>query len=188
MFKAAILLMAVLTLSVLTISIGQQQQTADASHKFFLATVLQYINSDTQKSIYSPYMSSEDFTRLRVKDQTTLESTYVTMAKGLPGPAGVEFKSSQAIVDNAAKVKSMGFTFIEFNLESSVSPSWDNNNVVAAMKKAADATHAQGLKFAAAPSKSYLSTYGTQIAPFSDRMHIQAQSLQDNGVQAYSED
>jgi len=55
------------------------------------------------------------------------------------------------------------------------------------MKKAADAAHAQGLKFRATPSKSYTTQYGDQIAPLVDYSHIQAQSLQDNGIKAYSD-
>ena len=82
-------------------------------------------------------------------------------------------------------MKDLGFNAIEFNLESGLSPSWDNNNVVAAMKKAADAAHAQGLKFRATPSKSYTTQYGSQIAPYADYYHIQAQALQDNGITAY---
>ncbi|HJU34250.1 MAG TPA: hypothetical protein VJ695_03920, partial [Nitrososphaera sp.] len=65
--------------------------------------------------------------------------------------------------------------------------SWDNNNVVAAMKKAADAAHAQGLKFRATPSKSYTTQYGSQIAVYADYYNIQAQALQDNGIKAYSD-
>jgi hypothetical protein len=95
--------------------------------------------------------------------------------------------SSSEIVENAKRVKDLGFGAIEFNLESGLSPSWDNNNVVAAMKKAADAAHAQGLKFRATPSKSYTTQYGSQIAVYADYYHIQAQSLQDNGIKAYSD-
>ena len=47
------------------------------------------------------------------------------------------FKSSKAIVDNATRVKDLGFDFIEFNLESGLSPLSDYNNVVSAMKSAA---------------------------------------------------
>jgi hypothetical protein len=89
-------------------------------------------------------MGSEDLTRLRVQNRDTLKSDYVTAAKSLPGPAGVVFKSSQQIVENAKRVKDSGFNAIEFNLKSGLYPDWDKNNVVAAMKRAA---HDQGLKF-----------------------------------------
>ena len=82
-------------------------------------------------------MSSGDFTRLRVQNGDNLKSDYVTAAKGLPGPSAVAFMSSQEIVENAKRVKDLGFNAIEFNLESGLSPSWDNNNVVTAMKRAA---------------------------------------------------
>ena len=161
--------------------------TPSSSGKFFLALFLQYVDRDTQINIYKPNMGSEDHTRLRVQNDDTLKSDYVTAAKSLPGPAGVAFKSSQQIVENAKRVKDLGFNAIEFNLESGLSPDWDKNNVVAAMKRAAQAAHDQGLKFRATPSKSYTTEYGSQIAPYVDYYHIQAQSLQDNGVKTYSD-
>ena len=161
------------------------EEPSTTSHKFFLALFLQYVNRDAQTNIYRPNMDSGDFTRLRVQNGDQLKSDYVTAAKNLPGPAAVAFMSSQEIVENAKRVKDLGFTAIEFNLESGLSPSADNNNVVAAMKKAADAAHAQGLKFRATPSRSYTTQYGAQIAPYADYYHIQAQALQDNGITAY---
>lgn len=161
--------------------------TTSTQPKFFLALFLQYVPRDNQTNIYAPNMADNDQTRLRVRDQSTLDPEYISAAKNLSGPAGVTFKSSQAIVDNAKRVKDMGFDFIEFNLERGLSPSSDYNNVVSAMKKAADAAHAQGLKFRAIPSRSFTTEYGSQIAPFVDYYHIQAQSLQDNGIKAYSD-
>ena len=179
----SIFLMAVLSLSVATLGMAAGS-TANAQ-KFFLALFLQYVNRDAQVNIYGPNMSSEDFTRLRVQNGDQLKSDYITAARNLPGPSGVAFMSSQEIVENAKRIKDLGFTTIEFNLESGLSPSSDNNNVVGAMKKAADAAHAQGLKFRATPSRAYTTQYGAQIAPFSDYYHIQAQALQDNGITAY---
>ncbi len=155
--------------------------------KFFLALFLQYIDKDNQTNIYGPNMADNDQTRLRVLDESELKPDYVLAAKNLTGPAGVTFRSSQAIIKNAELVKNLGFDFIEFNLEQGLSPPSDYNNVVAAMKNAADATHAQGLKFRAIPSQSFTGQYGFQIAPFVDYYHIQAQSLQNNGVTAYSD-
>ena len=131
-------------------------------------------------------MGSEDMTRLRATNGA-IKSDYVQSSLSLPGPAGVSFISSQEIINNAKKVKDLGFTFVEFNLESGLSPDSDNNNVVGAMKNAAQAAHQQGLKFLAAPSRGYTTNYGSQIAPFSDYYHIQAQSLQQKGVKAYSD-
>jgi len=155
--------------------------------KFFLALFLQYVNKDNETNIYAPNMDDNDQTRLRVLDQSTLRPGYVTAVKNLSGPAGVTFKSSEAIADNAKRVKELGFDFIEFNLEEDLSPSSDSNNVVSAIKMAADAAHAQGLKFRATPSKSFTTQYGSQIAPHVDYYHIQAQTLQDNGIKAYSD-
>ncbi|HJU35208.1 MAG TPA: hypothetical protein VJ695_08815, partial [Nitrososphaera sp.] len=165
--RAAIFLMIAATLTLSIATIGMTTTTADAE-KFYLALFLQYVKREAQVNIYQPNMSSEDFTRLRVQNGDQLKSDYITAAKNLPGPSGVAFMSSSEIVENAKRVKDLGFGAIEFNLESGLSPSWDNNNVVAAMKKAADAAHAQGLKFRATPSKSYTTQYGSQIAVYAD--------------------
>lgn len=184
----SIFLIVVLTLSVATINMGTATATTTTNgQKFLLALFLQYVGRDAQVNIYQPNMDSNDFTRLRVQNGDQLKSDYVTAAKNLPGPAAVAFMSSQEIVENAARVKSLGFDAIEFNLESGLSPSSDNSNVVAAMRRAADAAHAQGLEFRATPSRSYTTQYGSQIAPFVDYYHIQAQALQDNGIKAYSD-
>jgi hypothetical protein len=163
------------------------QSEPSQSEKFFTALFLQYVDEDAQVEIYKPNMGSEDMTRLRVQDDDVLKPEYVQAAQSLPGKHGVAFTSSQAIVENAKRVKDLGFDYIEFNLESEVSPGSDNNDVVGAMKKAAEAAHAQGLKFRATPSKSYTTDYGTQIAPFVDYYHIQAQALQGDGIEAYSD-
>ena len=160
--------------------------SGSTSGKFFLATFLQYVNKDSQVNIYKPNMGSEDLTRLRATNGA-LKTDYVQSSLSIPGPAGVAFISSQQIIDNAKKVKDLGFRFVEFNLELGLSPDSDNNNVVGAMKNAAQAAHQQGLKFMAAPSRAYTTNYGPQIAPFSDYYHIQAQSLQQKGVKAYSD-
>jgi hypothetical protein len=145
------------------------------------------VNKDTQLNIYKPNMGSEDMTRLRVQNDDLLKPEYVQAALSLPGPAGVSFKSSDEIVENAKRVKDLGFNLIEFNLEPEVSPDSDNNNVVGAYKKAAQAAHEEGLKFRATPSRAYTTQFGSQIAPLVDYYHVQAQSLQDNGVKAYSD-
>jgi hypothetical protein len=162
-------------------------EPSPSSEKFFTALFLQYVDEDAQVQIYKPNMGSEDMTRLRVQDDDVLKPEYVEAAQSLPGKHGVAFMSSQAIVENAKRVKDLGFDYIEFNLESGVSPDSDNNDVVGAMKKAAEAAHSQGLKFRATPSKPYTTEYGTQIAPFVDYYHIQAQALQEDGVNAYSD-
>jgi hypothetical protein len=156
------------------------------SGKFFLARFFQYVNEDSQIDIYKPNMASEDSTLLRAQNGA-VKSEYVKASLSLPGPAGVSFISSKQVIDNAKKVKDLGFRFIEFNLEPDLSPDSDNNDVVGAMKKAARAAHQQGLEFVATPSRGYTTTYGAQIAPFADVYHIQAQSLQERGVKAYSD-
>jgi hypothetical protein len=166
--------------------LGQTSLAHSPSEKSFTAIFLQYVNLDSQIEIYRPNMDNEDSTLLRATNGG-IEPEYVQASLSLPGPAGVSFISSQQILDNAKKVKDLGFTSIEFNLEPDLSPDSDNNDVVGAMKKAADAAHQQGLEFVAAPSQAYTTNYGPQIAPFTDYYHIQAQSLQESGVKAYSE-
>lgn len=156
------------------------------SEKSFTAIFLQYVNKDSQIEIYRPNMDNEDSTLLRATNGS-MEPEYVQASLSLPGAAGVSFISSQQILDNAKKVKDLGFTSIEFNLEPDLSPDSDNNDVVGAMKKAADAAHQQDLEFIADPSQAYTTNYGPQIAPFTDYYNIQAQSLQESGVKAYSE-
>jgi hypothetical protein len=168
---------------------GEEEETPpppSTSGKFFLATFLQYVKRDSQTQIYKPDMDSEDSTRLRASNGD-LKSEYVKDSKSLPGPAGVSFISSKQVIDNAKRVKDLGFTFIEFNLEPGLSPDSDNNDVVGAMKRAAQAAHQQDLEFLAAPSRGYTTEYGTQIAPFVDYYHIQAQSLQERSIKAYSD-
>jgi len=128
-------------------------------------------------NIYQPNMDSTDMTRLRASNGV-LDPSYVTAIMGLPGLHGADYISSADIVANAVAVKKAGFDFIEFNLESGLSPTSDSSNVVLAMKTAANAAHAAGLKFRATPSKAYTTQYGSQIAAFSDYYHIQAQSQQ----------
>jgi hypothetical protein len=165
---------------------GGSSPEPSPSRKLFLATFLQYVNKDSQVGIYKPNMDTGDSTRLRATNGD-MKSDYVKASLSLPGPAGVSFISSKEVIDNAKRVKDLGFTFIEFNLEPGLSPDSDNNDVVGAMKRAAQAAHQQGLEFLAAPSRGYTTTYGAQIAPFTDIYHIQAQSLQERGVKAYSD-
>ena len=177
---------SVIGLIILVAILGTLVHTANAQ-KFFLALFLQYVDRDSQVNIYKPNMGSEDMTRLRVYNDDVLKPDYVQSSLSLPGSAGVTFKSSNALVENAKKVKDLGFRFIEFNLESGLSPDSDNNDVVGAMKKAAQAAHQHGLEFRAIPSRAYTTDYGPQIAPYADYYHIQAQYFQQKGVKAYSD-
>ena len=157
------------------------------SSKMFLAMLLQYVNLDTQVNIYKSNMGSEDQARLRVVNGDELRSEYVQATKNLPGPAGVTFMSSNEVVQNSKRVKDLGFSFIELNLESGLSPDTDTSNVVGAFKKAAQASHEAGLKFRATVTRADTEKHGPQIAPFVDYFHIQTQSLQDNGIRQYSD-
>ena len=125
------------------------------SSTMFLAMLLQYVNLDTQVNIYKSNMGSEDQARLRVVngDQPTI-STYVQATKNLPGPAGVTFMSSNEVIQNSKRVKDLGFSFIELNLESGLLPDTDTSNVVGASKKPAQASHEAGLKFRATVTRA----------------------------------
>jgi hypothetical protein len=148
-----------------------------ARDKVLVALFLQYVNATSQVDVYRPNMNANDMTKLRVTNGS-MPAAYVAAAESLPGTPGVEFISSADIVANAQRVKDLGFEFVDFNLESGLSPAADNSDVVGAMRRAADAAHAVGLRFRATPSHAYTTRYGTQIAPFADSYHIQAQALQ----------
>ncbi len=169
-------------------SCGQTTAAApSSSKKFFLAVFLQYVDEDRQVEAYKPNMDREDQTHLRVEGDDELSRAYIKDALSLPGSAGVTFTSSRAIIENAARVKNLGFEFIDFNLESGLSPRSDTNDVVEAMLKAAQAAHEEGLKFRASPSIEYTTQYGSEIGSFADYYLIQAQTLQGDGVKAYSD-
>jgi hypothetical protein len=59
-------------------------------------------------------MSCEDRMRLRSADGD-LEPEYIEDSLSFPGPAGVSFISSKQVIDNAKRLKDLGFRFIEFN-------------------------------------------------------------------------
>jgi hypothetical protein len=173
-------------LSATTFSMTPHNTEATQSTKLFAPIFLQYVDRDAQLEIYSQNMGSNDTARIRVLEGDVLIPEYVEAVKSLPGPAGVTFKSSNEVVENAKRVKDLGFSFIELNLEPGISPTGDNNNVVLAFKRAAEAAHENGLTFRATPTRNYTTVYGPQIAPYIDYLNIQAQSLQEDGVSAFS--
>ena len=148
--------------------------------KIYLAEFLPYVDTDTQVAIYHE-LDADDFVKLRSIDGL-LDGAKVQAVLSLPGYHGVEYVASQQVIDNAAQVKTMGFDFIELNIESGLSPEEDSSDVVGAYERAANAAHAAGLKLRATPARAYTTTFGTQIAPYADYYLVQAQSLQDRNT------
>jgi hypothetical protein len=181
------LVLIVLSATLFSVAPQNIEATTTSSRKFFAPIFLQYVDKDAQLEIYRANMGYNDTARIRVLEDDVLNPEYVQAVKSLPGPAGVTFKSSHEVVENAQRVRDLGFTFIELNLEPGISPAWDNNNVVQSFKIAAQASHEQGLKFRATPTKPYTTQYGPQIAPYIDYLNIQAQSLQGDSVRAFSD-
>jgi hypothetical protein len=165
---------------------------AASSGKIWLALYLQYIDAGSQFNIYNPNTDGGDVTRLRANGNsnglcdTGMKSDYVTKAQALPGAAGTAYKCSRGIVENAQRDRNAGFSITEFNFETGFNITEDNNDPVAAIKRASDAAHAAGLQLRCTPDRQLTKNLAAQFAPYCDHYHIQAQALQPDGVGAYS--
>jgi hypothetical protein len=159
---------------------------AASSGKIWLALYLQYIDVRSQFDIYNQNTDGGDITRLRANGNsdglcdTGMKPQYVTSAQALPGAAGTAYKCSRAIVENA------GFAIAEFNFETGFNIPEDNNDPLAAVRRASNAAHAAGLQLRCTPDRQLTKNLAGQFAPYCDYYHIQAQSLQPDGVGAYS--
>jgi hypothetical protein len=165
---------------------------AAGSGKIWLALYLQYIDAGAQFNIYNPNTDGGDITRLRANGNsdglcdTGMKPEYVTKAQTLPGAAGTAYKCSRAVVENAQRDRNAGFTITEFNFETGFNITEDNNDPVAAIKRASDAAHAAGLQLRCTPDRQLTKNLAAQFAPYCDYYHIQAQALQPDGVSVYS--
>ena len=182
-----VLAMAVLALAVSSAGTGASTNmvlskasnvAVTASSKHLYAFVLQYVDLNSQISIYKPILGNGDMVQLR-ENNASLVPSYVSAVLGLPGGHGATYTSSADIIANAPAERKLGFDDMELNIESGLSPASDTANVVLAVQAAAKASHSAGLKFRVDPSMEYTTEYGPQIALVSDYYHIQAQSLQD---------
>jgi len=153
--------------------------------KYFMATMLQYVDTDKQVNIYKPNMISSDKARIHVGLNKQVTSEQLDGLLSLPGDHGMEFFSLAEIKANAPLLKAKGIEFIDYDLEpgSGYSPASDLADPVASIRAASKAAHDNGLLFQCSPSKKITTDYGAQLAPYCDQYHIQAQSLQTNPAQ-----
>jgi hypothetical protein len=154
--------------------------SAPAAEKYFMATMLQYVDTDKQVNIYKPNMISSDKARIHVGLNKQVTSAQLNGLLSLPGSHGMEYFSLAEIKANAPLLKAKGIEFIDYDLEPGTghSPSSDLSNPVASIRAASKAAHDNGLLFQCSPSKKITTDYGAQLAPYCDQYHIQAQSLQ----------
>ncbi len=153
--------------------------------KYFMATMLQYVNTDRQVDIYKPNMISSDKARIHVGLNRQVTHEQLDGLLSLPGSHGMEYFSLAEIKENAPHLKSKGIEFIDYDLEpgSGHSPRSDLADPVASIRAASKAAHDNGLLFQCSPSKRITTDYGAQLAQYCDQYHIQAQSLQTNPAQ-----
>lgn len=129
-------------------------------------------------------------------DQSQVDYLMENYRATIPGlKVGISIAYAEIIAANAAKIKSQGFDFVEYDLESGFDgPNSDSDaqNNVAKIKKAADAVHNQGMQFRVSPGKpnsaSFLRTNLLgDVARLVDYYHIQAQSIQDSTPSQYAD-
>lgn len=158
---------------------------AATADKYFMATMLQYVDTDKQVNIYKPNMISSDKARIHVGLNKQVTNAQLNGLLSLPGSHGMEFFSLKEIKANAPHLKAKGIEFIDYDLEpgSGHSPSSDLSDPVASIRAASKAAHDNGLLFQCSPSKKITTNYGAQLAPYCDQYHIQAQSLQGSPAQ-----
>ena len=149
--------------------------------KYLLATMLQYVNTDTLVDIYQPNMASSDKPRIHVGLNKQITDAQLNGLLSLPGQHGAEYFSLAEIKANSPQLKAKGIEVIDYDLEpgDGHSPSGDLANPVASIKAASQAAHASGLLFRCSPARALTTSYGVQMAPYCDQFHIQAQALQD---------
>ncbi len=169
-------------------SIGISVADSDSgstANKYFMATMLQYVDINKQVDIYKPSMKSSDKARIHVGLNQKVTDAQLKGLMSLPGSHGMEYFSLAEIKANAPLLKSKGIEFIDYDLEpgSGHSPSSDLANPVASIKAASKAAHDNGLLFQCSPSRKITTDYGAQLAPYCDQYHIQAQALQGSPAQ-----
>jgi hypothetical protein len=158
-------------------------------------------NSDFD-TIYKGNLSENDQIRYRCTnypegyDQSQVDYLMENYRATIPGlKVGISIAYADEIAANAAKIKSQGFDFVEYDLESGFDgPNSDSDaqNNVTKIKKSADAVHNQGMQFRVSPGKpnsaSFLRTnLLNDVARLVDYYHIQAQSIQDSTPSQYAD-
>jgi hypothetical protein len=158
---------------------------SEPADKYFMATMLQYVDTNSQVNMYKPYMILSDKARIHVGLNKQVTNAQLDGLLSLPGSHGMEYFSLAEIKANAPLLKAKGIEFIDYDLEPGTghSPSSDLADPVASIRAASKAAHDNGLLFQCSPSKKITTDYGAQLAQYCDQYHIQAQSLQGSPSQ-----
>jgi hypothetical protein len=128
-------------------------------------------------------------------DQSKVDHLKNNYRAKIPGlQVGISVAYADRIAANAAKFKSLGFDFVEYNLEANFDgPNSDSSaqSNYDKTKRAADAVHAQGMKFRVTPGKPNSTSFVRtnlidDMARVVDYYHIQAQSIQDTTPGEYA--
>lgn len=153
-----------------------------ASLKIIAPYWLPYVSNDQQLNAYQSVTQDYDWPKMRMgHDQNSVDADDLENFKKLRGNKILSVTTLKKIKDHAAWAKSQGFAAMEYNLE----PGFNDPagiDPVAAMKEAANVAHSHGMKLVATPTRWILKSHGTQMAPYVDMIHIQAQTLQDDNT------
>jgi hypothetical protein len=147
-------------------------------------------------------LTSKDSVRYRCTkypdkyDQVRVDHLKNNYRAKIPGlKLGIDIGFSDIIVANAAKFKSLGFDYVEYNLEAAFDgPNSDSEarNNVEKIRRAAGAVRAQGMRFSVAPGRPNSSSFMRtglldDVAKLVDHYHIQAQSIRDTSDREYAD-
>lgn len=146
--------------------------------KILLATIIPWINLQTQMDIYEELMNDNDMAKVRADSAGVLKADQVDAVLTLLGTQGAEFMAASHIEQKAEYLESIGFEFIVYNLEAGISPEEDKADPIAAVNRAAAAAHSAGLDFHIAPTKVYTLSHGVEFAKVAEVYHIQGQAVQ----------
>jgi hypothetical protein len=149
------------------------------------------VKDSDQASAYAP-LTAKDTMRIRAgSDQNNFDSAFEnstldSAAKINVGTRGGDFKSAKQLVALAPTLKEHGFSFAQLNIEKgSQFDASEYADLVNNYKKAADACHAAGLQFRAAPMRQDANKYCVELSKFCDYIHVQTQAKQDDGPKAF---
>lgn len=167
--------------------------TTNGEPKGFLATFLSYVNPAAQSEAYKP-LTDHDYVRVRQESGNLTGTEYSSLFKPatmtevnkVHGIKGADFKTAKQLIAIAPRLPKEGFSFCELNIESGAGfDGSEYNNLMANYKKAADAAHAAGLKFKAAPMYADLRTNCVELSKFCDALHVQTQAVQAQGPDVF---
>jgi hypothetical protein len=122
-----------------------------------------------------------------------LKNNYKAKIPGLQ--LGLDCAYYNKIIANAAKIKNLGFDFVDYNLEAAFDgPNADAKakNNLEKIRKASNAVHAQGMRFKLSPGRPNTNSFKLtglldDVAKLVDHYHIQIQTAQDTTNEEYGD-